>query len=36
MAADLAAKQMAAAYKVCVLGHSIGPSSHHSLSGRET
>jgi O-acetyl-ADP-ribose deacetylase (regulator of RNase III) len=34
MPADLAAKQMAAAYKVCVLGYSIGPSSHHHLSGR--
>jgi O-acetyl-ADP-ribose deacetylase (regulator of RNase III) len=31
---DLAAKQMVAAYRVCVLGQAIGPSSHHSLAGR--
>jgi O-acetyl-ADP-ribose deacetylase (regulator of RNase III) len=36
MPPDLAAKQMAAAYRACVLGQSIGPSSHHSLSGRGT
>ena len=36
MPPDLAGKQMAAAYRVCVLGHSIGPSSHHILSGRRT
>jgi O-acetyl-ADP-ribose deacetylase (regulator of RNase III) len=34
MPADLAAKQMATAYGVCVLGRSIGPSSHHSLVRR--
>jgi O-acetyl-ADP-ribose deacetylase (regulator of RNase III) len=33
MQPDMAAKQMAAAYRVCVLGESIGPSSHHSLLG---
>jgi O-acetyl-ADP-ribose deacetylase (regulator of RNase III) len=32
MSFDLAAKQMAAAYNVCVLGQSIGPHSHRSLS----
>jgi len=34
MPADLAAKQMAAAYNVCVLGQMIGPASQFSLSGR--
>ncbi|HEY6254493.1 MAG TPA: macro domain-containing protein [Xanthobacteraceae bacterium] len=33
MQPDVAAKQMAAAYRVCVLGGSIGPSSHHELLG---
>jgi O-acetyl-ADP-ribose deacetylase (regulator of RNase III) len=32
MPADLAAKQMATAYRVCVLGARIGPSSHLDLS----
>jgi O-acetyl-ADP-ribose deacetylase (regulator of RNase III) len=34
MPAALAAKQMAAAYSVCVLGQMIGPASQFSLSGR--
>jgi O-acetyl-ADP-ribose deacetylase (regulator of RNase III) len=34
MPPDLAAKQMATAYGVCVLGQTIGPSSHHNLAGR--
>jgi len=33
MPADRAAMQMAAAYRVCVLGQTIGPSSHAMLSG---
>jgi O-acetyl-ADP-ribose deacetylase (regulator of RNase III) len=33
MAPDRAAMQMATAYRVCVLGQTIGPSSHATLSG---
>jgi O-acetyl-ADP-ribose deacetylase (regulator of RNase III) len=33
MPADRAAKQMAMAYRVCMLGQVIGPSSHSNLSG---
>ena len=34
MPADLAARQMAAAYSVCVLGQMISPHSHRDLLGR--
>jgi O-acetyl-ADP-ribose deacetylase (regulator of RNase III) len=34
MPADLAARQMAAAYSVCVLGQMISPNSHNDLLGR--
>jgi O-acetyl-ADP-ribose deacetylase (regulator of RNase III) len=33
MSPDLAARQMAAAYEACVLGHGVGPSGHRYLLG---